>query len=228
MVFKTILLLFLLSLCTVKGSENVAPIKIETVDVSFCVVPNGTYNVDLNGTYFKFLDSTLVKAYLVPDEVNGYLYVNQAGRNANFHLDEFIYNSLFGVNSYEYATNSTMACAATLATYMCSYTFVGSTPPCNMLCDPAFQCANNFTYSNTLIPPASVEECKTKGINQNCSAINMKGLMGNWTHKDYEIISQYEKYPGGIVRGSLLGFGVLIGLLLIVGSLGIIMKFQNK
>ncbi|EAL72225.1 hypothetical protein DDB_G0269750 [Dictyostelium discoideum AX4] len=230
MSFKAIILLCLIALCAEKALGAIFELKIETPDVQFCTISNGTYNVDFSGPFFRFSDSSLAEEYIVRDVVGGFYYINQAGRNARFHLDEFIYNSLYGNNSYEYATNSTLACASNMATYMCSYTFVGTTPPCNALCDPVATCADGFTYGGQVIPPASVSDCEFQGSSaSDCSAINMKGLMGDWKHKVVEFIPPtIDIHPGGLVRGSLLGFGVLIGLLLVIGSLGVIMKFQNK
>ncbi|KAM9983859.1 hypothetical protein ACTFIY_000579 [Dictyostelium cf. discoideum] len=230
MSFKAIILLCLIALCAEKALGVIYEFKIETPDVKFCTISNGTYNVDTDGPFFKFSKDSLANEYIVEDVAGGFLYVNQAGRNAKFHLDEFIYNSLYGNYSYEYATNSTLACASNMATYMCSYTFVGTTPPCNALCEPVASCANGFSYGDQVIPPTSISDCEAKGSSgSDCSAINMKGLMGDWRHRVVEIIIPgIDIHPGGLVRGSLLGFGVLIGLLLVIGSLGVIMKFQNK
>ncbi|KAK5575830.1 hypothetical protein RB653_006964 [Dictyostelium firmibasis] len=220
-------LLLILLIGVVKGV--IYPIKVDIGDTKLCFL-KGIYNVDFQGHYFRFENENHPKKYLIPNETAGYFQVSPFAKKDGFFLDEFIYATIYGTNSYQYEKHSKIDCATYLATYMCSYTFIksGVNPPCNQICEPIINCSNNFTYKInggeiSIIP--SLQNCIDQGTSDECSAINMKGLLYNWEH--IEKPRGIEKYPGGVLRGTLLSFGALIGLLFVIGSLGIIMKYQN-
>ncbi|KAN0011816.1 hypothetical protein ACTFIU_007387 [Dictyostelium citrinum] len=228
MSFKNLIsFLFLLFICVVKGV--VYPIKLDLGDSKICLL-QGIYNVDFQGQFFRFENENHPKKYLIPNETAGYFQVSHLAKKEGFYIDEFIYATLYGPHSFQYEKHSKIDCATYLATYMCSYTFIlsGANPPCNQICEPIINCANNYTYkiNGGEIPiTPSLQNCIDEGTSDDCSAINMKGLLFNWEHLQKP--KPFNKYPGGILNGSLLGFGVLIGLLMIIGSLGVIMKYQN-
>ncbi|KAN0043060.1 hypothetical protein ACTA71_010695 [Dictyostelium dimigraforme] len=229
MVFKVIkLFLFILYIEFVKG--RVYPIKVEIGDSKLCLL-QGIYDVDFQGQFFRFENENHPKKYLIPNESVGYFQVSPLAKKDGFFLDEFIYATLYGSNSFQYEKHSKIDCATYLATYMCSYTFIlkGASPPCNQICEPIVNCANNFTYkiNGGEIPiTPSLQNCIEGGTSDGCSAINMKGLLFNWKHLQKP--KPFDKYPGGVLNGSLLGFGVLLGILSIIGLLCLIMRYQNK
>ncbi|KAF2074696.1 hypothetical protein CYY_004010 [Polysphondylium violaceum] len=133
-----------------------------------------------------------------------------------------------------------MGCAKNLATYLCSYNFIKlNLQPCNDMCSTFESCPKvlNMTVDNqvkNVVPTA--ESCFAGGIKEtapgSCSTYPLSAGIPGWENiypsNSTSENSDDEKYPGGKTKGTILGFGILIALLLMILGLGFIMRFQTK
>ncbi|EGC38451.1 hypothetical protein DICPUDRAFT_91431 [Dictyostelium purpureum] len=161
--------------------------------------------------------------------------------NNNLYIDELIYYLLYQYQ-YNLSPKPNLKCAEFLSTYLCTYTFVEvNKKPCNDICEAVInKCSKELIITNFQVIP-NQRECESNGTlaeksvqeGKECSLISLissKSLESWWTDQSINLndVDDYIKYPGGVVRGSVLGFGVLLAILLIIGSLHFVMKYQDK
>ncbi|EGC40317.1 expressed protein [Dictyostelium purpureum] len=128
---------------------------------------------------------------------------------------------------------------------MCSYGFVNpAQKPCYVVCNILYtgvsDCENSTSFSYTFnnidggdanykVFPDN-DECTAIGApgSDDCTAVIFSNLDLGWQNRKIIPPSNFQLRPGGATKGSVLGFGVLLGLLLVIASLGFIMKHQSK
>ncbi|GAM24238.1 hypothetical protein SAMD00019534_074130 [Acytostelium subglobosum LB1] len=139
------------------------------------------------------------------------------------------------------STNITDKCAANIATYICTKTFRSPYPNvlpfCQDVCTALYNNATcggftNFTAEVFGLPftyiPATYEECIKGSVpGNNCTTLSMTAQLIGW-----KWVGPGEPgidiYPGGVVHGSILGFGLLASIMLMILGLGLIMRSQQK
>eukprot|EP01133_Synstelium_polycarpum_P005952 gene5952-6895_t len=207
----------------------------------------GMTSVALNNSdWGTFVYKNYADSYRMDLNIVDQLQINQTSGcayipyvvNSGVYYDTFINYTIETLKTQP--TNITGVCMRMIATEMCSKMF---TPVyyANALCD---ECDTlwkscNTTYTNGYIPlPLPSEdvvfnmltplaECKVNTIAENlpgqkCWVINPSIDATNWFWL-YEAPSGFEIHPGGVLRGSLLGFGLLVSFLLMIG-----VKFQES
>eukprot|EP01132_Coremiostelium_polycephalum_P005559 gene5559-6922_t len=149
--------------------------------------------------------------------------------NTKYFADAYIRDVLEDLQYYK--PGISRGCAEILSTYLCTYGFIlDSFLPCNTTCDVVNQvCPPDLKFNDQILFPGQ-ETCSKGGVSECkppcCSSFVTVGYL-EW-FKNLTRSSTADIYPGGKAKGTVLGFGILVALLLMILGLGFIMKQQNK
>lgn len=159
----------------------------------------------------------------------------------NFYVDQYIQDAMLELRLNP--TNISTQCAEFIATIACSYMFIPiignettnhTLTPCNTLCTEV--CIDSYMFQNASLFPSETE-CLATGIPEGnigeCGTYPLIHILTWWEWTGPQKITEEPNvvdllHPGGVARGTILGFGVLISLLLMIFGLGFIMKQQQK
>jgi len=208
-------------------------------DFKVCPVLKDEYiKIDTNiyvipGSYKPYLQTT---KETVGGELTEVWFLNRTGATESMYIDIFIEAVIEATRPK--SRNYTIDCAKNLATYLCSYNFIKVfQEPCNDMCSSFESCPTvlNMTVNNNPINVVpTIQTCLDNGVKEvfvgSCSSYSLTAGLPGWSQIDSESEEDdsYDKYPGGKTKGTILGFGILIALLLMILGLGFIMRVQSK
>ncbi|KAF2076509.1 hypothetical protein CYY_002187 [Polysphondylium violaceum] len=153
----------------------------------------------------------------------------------DYAMDSYIE---FVINQTKKVPGFSNQCIEQLVTYLCTYRYVKyGYEPCNTICDSfEKECPNTLMVDEAgtglkfnVVP--TVTSCLEHGVTEvNTTMCSSASVLGRFNFTDTMPLTKTNviKYPGGQTKGTILGFGVLVGVLLIIFGLDLIMRFQQK
>ncbi|EFA77238.1 hypothetical protein PPL_12449 [Heterostelium album PN500] len=171
----------------------------------------------------------------------------------NVSFDDFVVEAIIALQYYP--EEVPQKCPSVIGTYLCSsmfrYNYPNAQPFYNQSCSSLYAidsktqnyiCPQNMTLtvSNTggddvvFQPfPFTLKECESSPEVASNGTLFAQGAITLPTDNGKEWkwvgpVITFDKYPGGVVKGSILGFGLLLAILLVIATLGFIMKQQQK